>query len=48
MDRVPEIRDLPGCKTSFNVTESIKFKGVTFKYPLATEKAKNVLERVDF
>jgi ATP-binding cassette subfamily B (MDR/TAP) protein 1 len=48
IDRVPEIRDHPECKEDYTLNESIKFKGVTFKYPTASDKLKNVLERVNF
>lgn len=33
IDRIPEIRDHPGCKENFDVTREISFKNVTFRYP---------------
>jgi len=48
IDRVPEIRDNGMNLEEFEVNKAISFKGVTFKYPTAADKIKNVLERVDF
>jgi ABC-type multidrug transport system fused ATPase/permease subunit len=48
IERRPQIGDYGKCLTSFTVNNSIKFRGVTFKYPLASAKVRNVLERVNF
>jgi ABC-type bacteriocin/lantibiotic exporter with double-glycine peptidase domain len=43
IDRVPEIRDHDGCINKFEIKKSISFKNITFRYPTAPEKVKNVL-----
>lgn len=48
IDRQPAIRDLNDCIEHFTLDTSIKFENVTFKYPLAPEKVKNVLEGASF
>jgi ATP-binding cassette, subfamily B (MDR/TAP), member 1 len=48
IERKPEIGDYGKCLEDFTVNQAIKFRGVTFKYPLASEKIRNVLERVNF
>jgi ABC-type multidrug transport system fused ATPase/permease subunit len=48
IDRVPEIIDHDKCVSTFEVTDSITFENVTFKYPTAPENTKNVLENINF
>eukprot|EP00347_Sterkiella_histriomuscorum_P020418 403337881 len=48
IDRIPLINDHIECVESFQLEDSIQFRGVTFKYPTSSEKAKNVLEEASF
>lgn len=48
IDRVPLITDSTNAKADFELERSISFREVTFKYPTASEKLKNVLEGASF
>lgn len=48
IDRTPEIHDIDKAVSDFKLERIIRFENVTFKYPLAPEKVKNVLENVHF
>ena len=48
IDRVPLIRDNDVALSTFEVKDFVEFKNVTFRYPKAPEKAKNVLDEASF
>lgn len=48
IDRTPKIKDHEKCISNVKIEKSIRFEGVTFKYPTAPEKIKNVLEGASF
>lgn len=48
IDRTPLIKDKEGSRDSLVLNRSIRFENVTFKYPTAPEKVKNVLEGASF
>ena len=48
IDRPPGICDHEGCVSEFDITKSIRFEGVTFRYPTAPPNVKNVLDKVSF
>lgn len=48
IDRVPTIKDNESCVSVFEVKEGIRFEKVSFKYPTAPEKVKNVFNSISF
>lgn len=48
IERVPEIRDHDRCVDTFEISRSIKFNRVSFKYPTAKEDSKNTLVKISF
>jgi ATP-binding cassette subfamily B protein len=48
IDRAPTIKDHESCVSVFEVKEGIRFENVSFKYPTAPEKVKNVFNSISF
>ena len=48
IEREPKIRDIEGCVSDFDVTKSIRFENVSFRYPTAPPNVRNVLDNVNF
>lgn len=48
LERVPAIKDHEKCLETFEISNSVKFEKVSFKYPTAKEDSRNVLDKISF